>query len=216
MEGLEYFAGVDWGSETHHVCIVDGEGAIMGERAFRHGGADLAEMADWLVATANAEAYPIGVAIEIPHGPVVETLMERGFAVHSLNPKQLDRFRDRFSPAGAKDNRRDAHTLGDALRTDRHAFRRLDPTAPEIVELREWSLTAPFRRPSVRPTGRRAGIGHRQPEPPLGVYRTLAASAGQFVSRRHRVTSQCDCSCSPSIFGLAPLLRAVDHGSHHD
>ena len=142
MEGLEYFAGVDWGSETHHVCIVDGEGAILGERAFRHGGAGLAEMADWLVATANAEAYAIGVAIEIPHGPVVETLMERGFAVHSLNPKQLDRFRDRFSPAGAKDDRRDAHTLGDALRTDRHAFRRLDPTAPEIVELREWSRIA--------------------------------------------------------------------------
>ena len=95
---------------THHVCIVDGEGTILGERAFRHGGAGLAEMADWLVATANAEAYAIGVAIEIPHGPVVETLMERGFAVHSLNPKQLDRFRDRFSPAGAKDDRRDARS----------------------------------------------------------------------------------------------------------
>ena len=25
MEGLEYFAGVDWGSETHQVCIVDGD-----------------------------------------------------------------------------------------------------------------------------------------------------------------------------------------------
>ena len=59
-----------------------------------------------------------------------------------LNPKQLDRFRDRFSPAGAKDDRRDARTLGDALRTDRHAFRLLDPAAPEIIELREWSRIA--------------------------------------------------------------------------
>ena len=103
MEGLEYFAGVDWGSETHQVCIIDGEGAVLGERAFRHGGPGLADMADWLVATTGAEPHIIGVAIEIPHGPVVESLMERGFAVHSLNPKQLDRFRDRFSPAGAKD-----------------------------------------------------------------------------------------------------------------
>ena len=32
--------------------------------------------------------------------------MERGFAVQSaINPKQLDRFRDRISPAGAKDDR---------------------------------------------------------------------------------------------------------------
>ncbi len=142
MERLECFVGIDWGSETHQACIIDSEGTILGERAFRHGGAGLAEMADWLVATANAELPAIGVAIEVPHGPVVETLMERGFALHSLNPKQLDRFRDRFSPAGARDDRRDARTLGDALRGDRHAFRHLDPAAPEIVELREWSRIA--------------------------------------------------------------------------
>ena len=142
MEELEYFAGIDWGSETHQACIVDGEGTVLGERAFGHGGAGLAEMADWLVAAAGAEADVIGVAIEVPHGPVVETMMERGFAVHSVNPKQLDRFRDRFSPAGAKDDRRDARVLADALRTDGHAFRRLDAAAPEIVELRAWSRIA--------------------------------------------------------------------------
>ena len=38
------------------------------------------------------------MAIEVPHGPVVESFIERGFAVHAINPKQLDRFRDRFSP----------------------------------------------------------------------------------------------------------------------
>ena len=40
--------------------------------------------------------------------------MDRGFAVYSINPKQLDRFRDRFSPAGAKDDSRDARVLADA------------------------------------------------------------------------------------------------------
>ena len=142
MDDLEFFAGIDWGSETHQLCILDREGAVLGERGFRHGGAGLAAMADWLIATAKAAPQAIGAAIEVPHGPVVETLMERGFAVHAINPKQLDRFRDRFSPAGAKDDRRDAHVLGDALRTDRHAFRRLDAAAPEIVELREWSRIA--------------------------------------------------------------------------
>jgi len=28
--------------------------------------------------------------------PVVEALLERGFCVYGINPKQLDRFRDRF------------------------------------------------------------------------------------------------------------------------
>src|SRR5205085_10022945 len=56
-----------------------------------------------------------------------------------LNPKQLDRFRDRFTVAGAKDDSRDAHVLADALRTDRRAFRRLDVENPVVIELREWS-----------------------------------------------------------------------------
>ena len=65
--------------------------------------------------------------------------LERGLAVHAINPKQLDRFRDRLSPAGAKDDRRDARVLASALRTDPHCLRRLEPTDPAIVELREWS-----------------------------------------------------------------------------
>ena len=109
---------------------------------FGHGGAGLAEMAAWILARAGVDAHSVGVAIDIPHGPVVETMMERGFTVHSVNPKHLDRFRDRFLPAGAKDDRRDSRVLADALRTDGHAFRRLDPAAPEIVELREWSRIA--------------------------------------------------------------------------
>ena len=84
-------------------------------------------IADWGLRSCGIGATPevIGVAIEMTQGPVVEALLERGFCVYGINPKQLDRFRDRFTVAGAKDDRRDAHVLADSLRTDRHAFRRL-------------------------------------------------------------------------------------------
>jgi transposase len=59
--------------------------------------------------------------------------------VFAINPKQLDRFRDRFTVAGAKDDSRDALVLGNSLRTDRHAFRRLSVDDPLVIELREWS-----------------------------------------------------------------------------
>ena len=90
----------------------------------------------------GAPAAAVQVAIETPHGPVVETLLERGFGVHALNPKQLDRFRDRFTVAGAKDDRRDADVLASSLRTDARAFRRLVPADPFVVELREFSRMA--------------------------------------------------------------------------
>ena len=134
-----WLAGIDWASETHQVCLLDIDGKLVGERAFPHGGAGLAALCDWLLEKTGATADNIAIAIEVPHGPIVETLLERGFVVYAINPKQVDRFRDRFSMAGAKDDRFDAHVLGDALRTDRHRLRRLQPTDPTVVELREWS-----------------------------------------------------------------------------
>ena len=150
-----WFVGVDWASQTHHVRLSDAGGAKVGERSFAHDGEGLAAMAAWLLELTRAAPDAVLVAIEVPHGPVVESLMERGFRVHSINPRQLDRFRDRFSPAGAKDDSRDAQVLADALRTDPRAFRVLEPVDPTVVELREWSRMAEeLRQERVRLSNR--------------------------------------------------------------
>ncbi len=96
-------------------------------------------MLDWMRDTAGCDLTEMAASIEVPHGPVVESLMERGIPVFSIHPKQLDRFRDRFSPAGAKDDRRDARVLADALRTDPNRLRALDPEHSDLIQLREWS-----------------------------------------------------------------------------
>jgi hypothetical protein len=93
-EMFDWYVGIDWASEVHQVCLVDDRGVVRGERAVRHNGEELAALAAWLIEGAAPERIAVG--IELPHGPVVESLMERGFAVHALNPKQLDRFRFRF------------------------------------------------------------------------------------------------------------------------
>ncbi len=136
-----WFAGVDWGSERHQVCLLDAAGTVVGERAFAHGGAGLVALCDWLVSMAGHPST-VAVAIEVPHGPVVDVLLDRGFAVHAINPKQLERLRDRFSVAGAKDDRRDARVAAAGLRTDPHLFRPLQIGEPCVVELREWSRLA--------------------------------------------------------------------------
>jgi transposase len=138
-----WYAGVDWGSQNHCVFLTDSDGRKIGEKIFKHGGEGLAEMAAWLMAASGAgEPGQIHVAIEVPHGPVVETLIERGFKVHAINPKQMDRFRDRFTMAGAKDDSRDAEVMSSCLRTDPRCFRLLAAADPIIVELREWSRIA--------------------------------------------------------------------------
>jgi transposase len=140
-ERFAWFVGIDWGSERHHACLVDSEGTIIAEREFSHSGTGLAELADWPIQITGA-ASEVVVAIEVPHGPVVDTLLDRGFAVYSINPKVLDRLRDRFSVAGAKDDQRDAYVLADGVRTDWRLFRRIQDSDPRFIELRAWSRLA--------------------------------------------------------------------------
>jgi transposase len=142
VDDHQWFVGIDWATQSHSVCLLDAEGRRVGEREFAHGGAGLTELRDWLLEKTKAAPGQIAVAIETPHGPVVEMLLEHGFVVFAINPKQLDRFRDRFTVAGAKDDRRDAHVLAGSLRTDRAAFRRLATDNPTVIELREWSRIA--------------------------------------------------------------------------
>ena len=136
---FQFFAGIDWGSDKHRVCLTGRDGQILAERWIEHSGDSLAELAAWLRQHTSDSPSLLAAAIEIPRGAIVETLLEHGFTVFSINPKQLDRFRDRYSPAGAKDDRRDAFVLADALRTDMHCFRAVKLDEPAMIRLRELS-----------------------------------------------------------------------------
>jgi hypothetical protein len=147
--------GIDWGSQQHQVCVLDCDRRRVGERAVDHDGASLARLADWLWTVSAGQPQRVAVAIDVPRGAMVEGLLERGFHVFAINPKQLDRFRDRHSVAGAKDDRRDACVLADSVRTDQPSFRRLQLEEPQRLVLRELSraeetLLEDFRRSANR------------------------------------------------------------------
>jgi transposase len=57
-------------------------------------------------------------------------------------PKQMDRFRDRHTVAGAKDDDLDAFVMVDSLRTDQRCFHRADLDEPAMLRLRELSRMA--------------------------------------------------------------------------
>lgn len=141
MADYEYriYVGIDWATETHQACVLDCTGRVLAERTFAHTGEAVAGFAQWLHGVAGGEPGRAAIAIEIPRGAVVETLVEHGFHLYAINPKQLDRFRDRHSVAGAKDDRRDAFVLSDSLRTDRACFRRISLDDPLVIQLRELS-----------------------------------------------------------------------------
>jgi len=151
----EWFVGIDWGSEKHQVCVLDRDRRRVGERVVDHDGASLAQLAAWLWTVSAGQPQRVAVAIEVPRGAIVEGLVERGFPVFAINPKQLARFRDRHTMSGAKDDRRDAFVLADSVRTDQPSFRRIQLDEPQLLLLRELSraeetLLEEFRRSANR------------------------------------------------------------------
>ena len=125
------FAGVDWATHTHAVCIVDAAGAVREAFAITHDAAGLADLRRRLAA---AGAPP--VAIERPSGLIVDTLVEAGFTVVPIHPNVVKATRPRYRSHGAKSDASDAYLLADLLRTDGHRFRPLAPQSEDIRALR--------------------------------------------------------------------------------
>lgn len=139
MTTYRFHVGIDWATTEHRVVVVDAERRVVLDRSVRHDGVALETFATELSELAGGVPSDVAVALETPRGAIVDVLLARGFHVFAINPKQVDRFRDRYSVAGAKDDRRDALVLATALVTDLGAFRRLDPEHPVLIEIRELS-----------------------------------------------------------------------------
>jgi transposase len=131
---MPLFAGLDWGSTGHAVCVVDDRGATVLRRDVRHDAAGLAALVAQLGRLGSPAALP--VAIERPSGLVVETLLAAGHPVVPIHPNVVKACRPRYQAAGGKSDPGDAYLLADVLRTDGHRFRPLDPVSDAIRALR--------------------------------------------------------------------------------
>jgi transposase len=130
-EAFTHFVGFDWASDHHDIAAVDAQGRVVLQLRFD----DTAE--GWQQFRQALAAFPRpAVCVETSSGCVAQRLLDLGPAVFPVNPKAADRYRQRKSPAGVKDDELDAWSLADALRLDGHGWRRLLPEEPLAQELR--------------------------------------------------------------------------------
>jgi len=135
----ELLVGIDWGTVTHVAEVLRSDGKAVASRKVKQTGEGIREFLDWLTLLAEGRPETVAVGIETPHGSIVEGLIERQFHVYAINPKQVDRFRDRHFPSGAKDDTKDAFVLADSLRNDRRCYYRVQLHGPKTTTLREHS-----------------------------------------------------------------------------
>jgi transposase len=124
------YAGVDWASTDHAVCVIDAAGAVLWRHTVSHSRAGLTRLTGRL-----RELAVTRVGIERPDGPVVQALLDVGLRVAVVPPRQMKNLRSRYTRAG-KDDRFDAYVLADAMRTDGHRFTDLARDTAETTGLR--------------------------------------------------------------------------------
>src|SRR5437763_2887912 len=125
------FAGVDWASEQHAVCVVDERGRILEGKRYHHNEPGIRALCARLVRLRVAL-----VALERPDGLLIERLLDAGLAVVAVHPNQVKAMRPRFSVAGGKSDSFDSFVLAELARTDSHRFRVLVPDGDRTKALR--------------------------------------------------------------------------------
>ncbi len=130
------FAGIDWASKTHAVCVVDDRGTIRARFEIANTGKTFTGLVKRLTKL-DVEA----IAIERCDGPLVEALLDADLRVVVITPRQVKGLRSRYSSSGAKSDAGDAYLLADVLRTDGHRLTPLTQDSEATQVLRAQSRT---------------------------------------------------------------------------
>jgi len=130
-----YYLGVDWADEFHQVWVSAAEGKKVAEMTIEQSMKGLSEFGRWLHER-KAEDIELWAAIEKPQGRIVDFLLDHAVVVYPVNPKALDRARDRFRMSQSKSDSFDAYVLAEFLRTDHVHLRALQPDSEQAQELK--------------------------------------------------------------------------------
>ena len=130
---MEVFCGIDWAEDHHDVALVDATGNVVGKRRIGDDAAGFTQLLQLLAEAGDSAENPIPVAIETSRGLLVACLRATGRSVYAINPKAVDRYRDRHGVTGKKSDAGDALVLAHILRTDLAAHRPL-PADSELAQ----------------------------------------------------------------------------------
>lgn len=118
------FIGIDWGDKKHDVCLKAAGSDKQESSVVEHSPEALSAWANELKERFGGK--PVAVCLETQRGPIVSALLEHDiFVLFPVNPQSLARYRQAWSPSGAKDDPTDAELALDVLLKHRDKLRPL-------------------------------------------------------------------------------------------
>ncbi|MET8537942.1 IS110 family transposase [Streptomyces sp. NPDC005065] len=146
--------GDDWAEDHHDVEVQDESGRKLAAVNLPEGVTGIARLHELVARHGGEDLDPaeVVVGIETDRGSWVQALIASGYQVFAINPRQVNRFKERYASSGAKS---DAHALADMVRIDRARLRAVagDSEAAQAVKVVArahqtliWERTRTFQR----------------------------------------------------------------------
>lgn len=131
---VDYYVGIDWASDHHDVQVLDKEGNEVCSFRVGHNPEGLRQLCQNLKKLAGGDPSRVAIAIETNQGLLVSALLDEGFLVYPVNPKESER---RRKSSGAKTDFIDANNLAKMLRAEIKNMKPFKPSSETIAELRQ-------------------------------------------------------------------------------
>lgn len=156
-EGLLLLIGDDWAEDHHGVEVQDETGRKLAAANLAEGVAGVAKLHELVARHGGEDLDPadVVVGIETDRGSWAQALTASGYQVFAINPRQVNRFKERYGSSGAKSDKGDAHALADMVRIGRGQLRPVagDSEAAQAVkgvarahQTLIWERTRTFQR----------------------------------------------------------------------
>ena len=127
------FIGIDWADTKHDICL---QAANSNRREFDRIPHKVDDIETWARSLFERFGGPIAIALELSKGPIVYALQKYNFFVlFPINPSTLAKYREAFTPSGAKDDPTDAEFALDLILRHPDRFKPLNPQSVEMRTL---------------------------------------------------------------------------------
>ena len=130
-----YYVGIDWADEEHCAYITDDSGQKLDSFSIEHSEEGMSKLQS-RIHRFSLKLDNVLFSLETDNGLVVSTLMDWGYTVYPINPKAVDRYRDRYKTSGIKSDEFDACVLANILRTDKVRFQPILPDSELSREIK--------------------------------------------------------------------------------
>jgi transposase len=132
---MKHFIGIDNSSLSHKVCVIN-----------EHGKPELSFEIDnnylgFQTLNRRLKVYPpVGIAFELPHGPIVDFLKNENYTMYSINPLKIKRFKESTIVSGNKNDDIDSNAIALYLQKNHMRLKGLCFNSPDIEKLKTLSI----------------------------------------------------------------------------